>query len=62
MTELQATLGTGCKFWQYYAENGHMNVQEYKSSTFLDHVTLRFLNNDDIGDLKKLCLEWFPLR
>lgn len=38
------------------------SLEEIKKSTFLDDVKLRFLNNNDIGVLKKLCIEWFPLR
>jgi len=37
-------------------------LEEIKKSTFIDELELRFLNNNDIPDLKKLCTEWFPLR
>ena len=36
--------------------------EDNRQSQFIDEVQLRFLNNNDIGDLKRLCVEWFPLR
>lgn len=36
--------------------------EESQHSTFINDVQLRFLNNNDIVDLKQLCVEWFPLR
>ncbi|XP_066917386.1 N-alpha-acetyltransferase 60-like [Clytia hemisphaerica] len=38
------------------------SLEEIKQSTFIDEIELRFLNNNDIADLKRLCKEWFPLR
>ena len=39
-----------------------MNSHESISSPLLiNEIKLRFLNNDDIGDLKRLCTDWFPI-
>ncbi|XP_057310431.1 N-alpha-acetyltransferase 60-like [Hydractinia symbiolongicarpus] len=31
------------------------------TSSFIDHVKLRFLDHNDVEQLKKLCTDWFPI-
>ena len=37
-------------------------VPSTTSTAFIHSVHLKFLTNDDIGDLKDLCADWFPIK